>query len=228
MTMQRTISLLAAGLLSLMASQSAQAALITEWNFTTAATGPLTSYAASSFDSGIVATPGLSTSGGVAVPSVTGGVLTYSYNGNNVGNLNNCAFVLSLTASSLADYSGLSVAFTDSGNGALTSLTGQWSYRFGTTGGFTTIGSSFNLIPVGTKTTTLTGITISAGQTLQLQFVMSAAAGGNNGQLNFDNLDINGTVTPVPEPVHYALACFGLIFVTTGVGRWYQARLKRA
>ena len=35
-------------------------------------------------------------------------------------------------------------------------------------------------------------------------------------------------VSVIPEPVHYALAVFGVIFVSTGVGRWYHGRMKRA
>ena len=34
-------------------------------------------------------------------------------------------------------------------------------------------------------------------------------------------------ITPVPEPIHYALAVFGVIFVSTGVGCSYHGQVKR-
>lgn len=217
--------------MSLVASQSAQAGIITRWDFTTAATGPLSSYAdAASFrDTGISATPGLTTSLGLIVPNVVGGVLNYTYGGNHAAYLDGCTFLLALTAST-ANYSGLSVTFADAHSGGLTALSGQWSYwvGVGTPGNFAPIGSAINLMTTPANTS-LGGITVSANQTLELRFVLSGAAGTPNGTVTFDTLDVSATgITPVPEPVHYALAVFGVIFVGTGVGRWYHGRMKRA
>ena len=75
---------------------------------------------------------------------------------------------------------------------------------------------------------TLTGISVSAGQTLELQFLMTETGGAHASSITFDTLDVSATgIVPVPEPVHYALAVFGLVFVSTGVGRWYHGRAKR-
>jgi len=44
--------------------------------------------------------------------------------------------------------------------------------------------------------------------------------------LLFDNVVLNGTVVPVPEPINVALGVFGLCLAGVGVGRWYL--LKRS
>ena len=224
--MHRRILVLAAGVLSLVASQSAQAALIAGWNFGTTASGPLNNYAASSWDTGISGTPGLTTSGGSITPTVMGGALNYGWGNGAAGGLNGCTFILTLTASGAFDYSGLSVTFGFNPGNKLTALAGQWSYQINGEG-YASIGSSINLAAGGTPSTDLTGITLSAGQTLELQFVLSGPAVSDHGHsfLTFDNLNANAAgITPVPEPVHYALAVFGVIFVSTGVGRWYLAK----
>ncbi|MGO8928291.1 MAG: hypothetical protein ACLQU3_15595 [Limisphaerales bacterium] len=229
MTVQRAISVVTAGLLSLVATWSAQAGIIAGWDFSTAANGPLSGYAASSYDSGISATPGLSTAGGVIVPSVTAGVLSYTTpKGNDANDINGCTFTLVLTASK-ANYSGLSVSFANVNSG-YTGLSGQWSYWVGTgTPGTTTpVGSAINLATSGTPSTSLGSTTFSAGQTLELVFAMTETAGAHASSITFDDLALNGTVTPIPEPVRNALAVFGVILVSTGVGRWYHGRVKRA
>lgn len=48
---------------------------------------------------------------------------------------------------------------------------------------------------------------------------------GNNSDeyLNLDNVEVNGGITPVPEPVNVALALFGVVAVgCTAVRRWRQ------
>jgi hypothetical protein len=42
--------------------------------------------------------------------------------------------------------------------------------------------------------------------------------------LQFDNVAVNGSVTAVPEPVHYALGVFGLMFVGLRGGRFCLRR----
>ena len=217
---------LTVGLMSLVGSLSASAGIMATWDFTTAATGPLSNYGASSHDTHIAITPGLTTSGGSVVPSVAGGVLNYNYGGNHADQLNSCTLTLALIAST-ASYNGLSVSFTDAVSGGLTALTGQWSYWVGTgtPGTFTSIGSPVALVPGSTPLTTLTGIGVSAGQTLELQFVMSGAADGNNGGLTFGNLHVDAAgITPVPEPVNVALGTFAGVFGVVIVVRNRSAR----
>jgi len=105
-----------------------------------------------------------------------------------------------------------------------------WSY---TTSG----GASGNL---GTSTMTGTGlktdgsvnlstVTLPPGQTFTLTGTLSGGTGtGNPGDVSFDNFAFNAGVTPIPEPIHLAMGIFGLIFVGTGAGRFYLARLRRA
>jgi hypothetical protein len=44
----------------------------------------------------------------------------------------------------------------------------------------------------------------------------------------FDNVALNGTVAPVPEPINYALAVFGLVFAGGSAGRFYLGRRRSA
>jgi hypothetical protein len=223
--MNRKLLALMVGLLGILVSQSAQAALAT-WDFTTAATGPLSGYTPSSGGLGNLSGATLSTSGGQITPNVAGGVLDYAYQGNHAAYLNNCVILLALTASSGFNYNGMSVAFQDTHSGGLTAVNGQWSYRV-TTPGYTDVGSSINLITTAAPNTSLTGVSLSAGQTLYLQFTMSSGAGSPpNGSLTFDNLVFDGTVTPVPEPVNVALGLFGGLFGVVLVARSRPVRAR--
>lgn len=49
-------------------------------------------------------------------------------------------------------------------------------------------------------------------------------SGGNTSTLLSWELNITEGTTPVPEPIHYALGIFGLVFVGVRVGRFYTAR----
>jgi hypothetical protein len=226
MTMQRTVAVLTVGLLSFGVSQSAKAGLVTEWNFTAAA-NPVGNYAPSS-NPGNLASPYLSVSGGSVIPTVTGGALNYNWTGTGT-KLTGCSFLLTLPASGY-DYSGLSVSLLDTVTGPVT-LTGQWSYKLDN-GTYQNTGNPVDLLTASGSnpgpSTDLTGVNFSSSHTLYLLFTMSGS-GGSGGTVTFDNLDFNATgITPVPEPVHYALAIFGIVFVGTGVSRWYHVRLKRS
>jgi hypothetical protein len=49
------------------------------------------------------------------------------------------------------------------------------------------------------------------------------------GQTVTVNIRFGGTtITPIPEPITYALAVFGLVFVGVGAGRFYLARRRSA
>ena len=52
-----------------------------------------------------------------------------------------------------------------------------------------------------------------------------STSGNSDGFLNLDNVEVNGGLTPVPEPTNVALALFGLLAVGCTAGRrWQQAR----
>ena len=51
-------------------------------------------------------------------------------------------------------------------------------------------------------------------------------SGNNNPSLSFDNVVINGSVNPVPEPVNVALVVFGLCVAVGGVGRRVYLRAQ--
>jgi len=72
----------------------------------------------------------------------------------------------------------------------------------------------------------LSSVTLGSGQTLSLVGTLSGGTSGN-GTLMFDNFNFSSGVTPVPEPIHHAMGIFGLIFIGTGAGRFYLARLRR-
>jgi hypothetical protein len=50
-------------------------------------------------------------------------------------------------------------------------------------------------------------------------------AGGSGGTMRFDNIQVYGQVTPVPEPIEWALGIFGGIFLTAkGIQFWRKRR----
>jgi hypothetical protein len=54
-------------------------------------------------------------------------------------------------------------------------------------------------------------------------------AGGSSGTLNFDNIELYGNtdLVPVPEPIEWALAIFGGVFVAgQGIRTWFKRRHK--
>jgi hypothetical protein len=224
--MQRTTSVLIAGVLSIVASQSAQAQMtLGERDFGAPATGPLNGYSASSYYSaGISATPGLSTSGGSIAPNVASDLLTYTFGhgtGHPLSGLNGCTFTLSLTASA-GNYSGLSVSFAQSSS-LLNAGTGQGSYLAG--GGYTAFGSGVALTGAGGSTALPATVTLSAGQTLGPEFTMSGVGAiSGPGSLNYGSLEFNG-IAAVPEPVNVALAVFGVLAVVIKLTpwRWHRA-----
>jgi hypothetical protein len=226
--MNKTLLALTAGLLGILASESAQAALITHWDFSTAQAAPVSNYAPIS-NPGYLSTAGLSTSlpaGAVNTSaSVVGGVLNYSYGGNHAAELNGSAFLLTLTAPGNYSYSGLSVLFANVASGGLSALSGQWSYWIDSQSP-QTFGGNLNLMNATTETSLPSIATLPAGHTLHLQFLLSGAAGTPNGTVTFDNLDFNGIITAVPEPVNVALGVFGGVFALVLVARSRPVRAR--
>jgi hypothetical protein len=105
-----------------------------------------------------------------------------------------------------------------------------WSYT--TSGGASGNLGTSALTGTGLKTdgsVILSTVTLPPSQTFTLTGTLSGGtATGSPGDLSFDNFVFNSSVTPIPEPIHLAMGIFGLIFVGTGAGRFYLARLRRA
>ena len=68
------------------------------------------------------------------------------------------------------------------------------------------------------------GLSPSGTWGLNLWDTSTGTSGIENGLVSWE-LQIDGA-SPVPEPVSYALALFGLVFVGSGVGRFYLGRRR--
>jgi len=198
-----------------------RAAIISEWNFTSAN--------ASTFDFHISPTPSFTSSGGSATETISGGVLNYAFSSpGKAGSLNTTVLTFTM-APNHATISGFSVIYDAyTASSAVTALTGTWSVSKNG-GGFTAVGSASS-ITIGSaagadnNTFTLAGVSIASTDTsLVFALTLSGAAGANSGSMTFDNMEFDA-VSVVPEPITYALSIFGLVFVGGGVGRFYLAR----
>lgn len=70
-----------------------------------------------------------------------------------------------------------------------------------------------------TLTTTFGSQAVSGTtETVSVRFY-GKEAGHGNGSLSFDNIAVDGSTTPVPEPINVALALFGCTFAGIGIGR---------
>ncbi len=68
----------------------------------------------------------------------------------------------------------------------------------------------------------------STQQSVEFRFFGDSASSVNaNDTMFFDQVVINGSVSAVPEPAHYALAIFGLIFTAGSIGHSRFLRLFR-
>src|SRR5258706_13744311 len=113
--------LFAVSISALMVSR-AHAGLIAQWNFSVTNASAPVNYAAASTDTTLFGTPGLSSSGGRANASVTGGpagLLQYSYNGNP-NKLNGTVISLTLQAGG-ANFSSFAATY-DAGFNNVTGL----------------------------------------------------------------------------------------------------------
>jgi hypothetical protein len=64
------------------------------------------------------------------------------------------------------------------------------------------------------------------GQGITVRFYGWGSLNKNQGELDFDNVTINGALNPVPEPVNIALIAFGLCFAGTAASRKLRSRTK--
>ena len=173
-----------------------------------------------------------STKSGVTVSSPTSGgnpngyLLISAANGNQAV-LNNYTFTLTITASGNATLTTLQFDYLLGGNKSPTAV--NWTYSSGTgatSSSFSDSGwkpSSLNSLNIvlnsaNSYTATITGSLVDA----------QSGKGHGTPSVGFDNISIDFTTTPIPEPITYTLVAFGLAFVGVGAGRFYMGRRQHA
>lgn len=136
--------------------------------------------------------------------------LEFSYNGNHSAYLNGSTLTLTTTISGLAagsSLTGIQLSYDTKWNKTASTLTETWAYSLN--GGafidFDTIGVTGNVWQP--EVSLLSGLTLQNGDTIIFRNTFSGAA-GNNGRLDFDNIQFTSLV--VPEPSFLALALLGV------------------
>jgi hypothetical protein len=205
---------------------SAKAALIAQWNLdANSQTASTVNGAFLSAASSLTITPNAGSS--LAFPTTGGNPNGYGELTGKLNTLGNSTFAFSITANASQALTSLTFDFISTKNTVTGTL--SWTYKIGTGGTVTSLGS-VNL--TGTawtpETLNLSSIpSLSNGQQVFFVATLSNVNGGNSGndsEIGFDNVTINA----VPEPITYALAAFGLIFVGGTAGRFYLARRRSA
>jgi len=209
---------------------SAKAGVIADWNFNSLGSGtPPSSINADTFNSSLVnATPSITATaaGQVSLARYSPGAGSSGYalewtsasHGNQLGTAANASFIIQLKA--ISTLSSLAVNFNGLYTGG-TALASYWSYNIntGTVGTYSTpVTENLSSTWASTPYNPFSGLTLTSGQTLDIQVTFSA--GGNPAGIAFDDV----VITAVPEPINYALACFGLLFVGGSIGRFYLVR----
>lgn len=116
-----------------------------------------------------------------------------------------------LNTPSTATPLGASFNITLSGGGTAITSSTDFSQNYPNSGG--------TYQPAGS----LTGFNGQSPDGTWTLYFADLSSGGGNATLNGWSLDITDS-SPVPEPINYALAIFGLVFVGGGIGRCYLAR----
>jgi hypothetical protein len=130
---------------------------------------------------------------------------------------------ITLTASGALNLSSLTYSTSYSGT---TAAVEHWSYQING-GTITALSNSGNLTggTLTAETISLSGVNLTGSQNLTL---LETTTGGNGGgttrDLDFGNITVNS----VPEPINYAMAAFGVVFIGVGAGRFYFGRRRFA
>jgi hypothetical protein len=131
--------------------------------------------------------------------------------------VNGSVFTFTLTASGASFPLG-SIDFSYNRNDAIKSPnTINWSYNVTGPGGGSGSGSSA-MTDTGIWSSSsfgFSGVTLNSGQTFTLAGTLAGGGNGNGGFIEFDNF----VIAAVPEPVHVAMALFGVIFLGFTAGR---------
>ena len=206
---------------------SAKAAITTaSWNFTGASgSGPYSGVISPTGSGSLLSSASLAAPAGSSISTVSpiggggqGGTGDPFLSIPSSANSGTLIFTLSasgqLTLTTLSFYDQL-----DNKNNSPQQI--NWQFKIGS-GTFTSLGSttfagdttwdshSFSLSAIGT---------VASGSTITIEGTL---AGAGNAGINFDTI----AITAVPEPVNYALAGFGILFVGGSIGRFYLARRR--
>jgi len=240
--MNKIIGLLAVGVCVLVTKQ-ARGAIVTGaavWNFDSG-TKNLNAYAGTLpygantlntavFNAGnmsaATASSGNATQGAGTGFNGLGKALQFTAQNGNGKSVNGSSFVLSLTIpAGVSSISSITIHYDYLATSGAGTALNTWTLS-GVTGSQTaaiTQNTGWN-----SATVTFSGLSLGAG-TITLTDALSGYAAGNaNNIAGFDNIsfDVSGP-TLVPEPITYAMALFGLIFVSGGVGRYYIGNARQ-
>jgi len=203
---------------------SAKAAVIAQWNLDAASqTASTVNGAFLSAASSLTVTP--NTGSSLAFPTTGGNPNGYAELTGKLNTLGNSTFAFSITANAVQTLTSLTFDFISTKNSVTGTL--SWTYKIGTGGTVTSLGNvSLSGATWTPESLNLSSIpNLSSGQQVFFVGTLTGVNGGNSGndsEIGFDNFTVNA----VPEPITYALAAFGLIFVGGGAGRFYLGRRR--
>jgi hypothetical protein len=154
--------------------------------------------------------------------------------GSSINTSEYVQFTISVTPGYQLKLTSLSLDVSSSASGIFGLTGGPNNLQVSVLSGVLALGAGDNNTPLtlqswsGIKGTTQTIAWNLPDQTSTSGFTVRLygwSAGIFGGTMSFDNVAVDGSVTPVPEPVTVAAVVFGLIFVGTGFAR---SRLRRA
>jgi hypothetical protein len=158
--------------------------------------------------------------------NLSGGSISTAQNQNTGGTASllvaqNQSFTITFNPAGLSGFT-LNYYIRNNGGSGGNAADVQWTYS--TPGGSGNL-SQLNNAPdtFGPQTVSFTGFPDVSGYST-LSFTATVTGGQNNNGAYFDNLSL----TAVPEPINYAMAVFGLVFVCVGAGRFYLGRRRSA
>ena len=149
---------------------------------------------------------------------------------NGGQNVNGSSFTLSFTTGANIGLTTISLTYDVFAQNSAASAINTWLLTGGSGGTATQTSTlSYTGGTWQTVTVTWTGLTVAQNTTFTIKdtlggFANAAAAFGDTSDVRFDNINLNATA--VPEPVNYALAGFGLLFIGGIAGHFYLARKK--
>jgi hypothetical protein len=177
---------------------------------------------AGSFATGSGITAGFSTTGNPGSSRFARGSTT----GTTLSAVDYFAFTVSASPQYQLNLNGFTLTFdAQNVDGSVGNQSANWAVRTSVLGFNTDVGAgTFNETAFTAQTTSFNGATYDGLTSFEVRIYMWDP--NASGQTRFDNFTLNGSVVPVPEPVHYALGIFGLGFAGFRVRRHYCARRR--
>jgi hypothetical protein len=214
--MQKVISILTVGLLCFVASQSAQAGVLT---------GSYTFPGADPGGDATVPTQANMTYGGFSRANVSSVILSdvFASSAWSSGGRDTTEYVQFILTPSPGYYLNLQhITFDSYISAAKAPTSGQVEIFLGT--GLTSMGSQ-TFTPGNTGVNfDFTDFDTANNQAVTIRFYGWGANSSGQGEMNFDNVAVFGNVNPVPEPVNVALGIFGGVFLVVVVARSQPVR----